>query len=173
MALRLTAAKEKLTPFVLTVAVIAADQISKLIVVRTLPLARPVRIIGDFLRLTYVTNPVIAFSIGRNLPAAGRHFLALVLPLAVLGVLVYYQLFSPEIGRRQRWLLAAIIGGGLGNYVDRLFRTRGVVDFIDVRFYGLLGFERWPTFNLADSTVVVAGILLIISYFRASRKEKA
>jgi signal peptidase II len=173
MAWRRQEARSKLLPFLLTLAVIAADQLSKLIVVRTLPLARPVRVIGDFLRLTYVTNPVIAFSIGRNLPEAGRHVLALGLPLIVLGVLLYYQLFSPEIDRRQRWLLAAISGGGLGNYVDRLFRVRGVVDFIDVRFYGLFGFERWPTFNLADSTVVVAGILLIVSYFRAARKEKA
>ncbi len=172
MIFRLTEARSKLLPFFLTLAVIVADQISKLIVVRTLPLARPVQIIGDFLRLTYVTNPVIAFSIGRNLPAAGRLVLALILPLFVIGVLVYYQLFSPEIDRRQRWLLAAIIGGGLGNYVDRLFRVRGVVDFIDVKFYGLLGFDRWPTFNLADSTVVVAGILLIVSYFRMSGKGK-
>jgi signal peptidase II len=173
MTFRLADLKAKLPPFLLTLGVIAADQLSKLIVVRTLPPARPVQVIGDFLRLTYVTNPVIAFSIGRNLPAAGRQILALVLPLIVIGILVYYQLFSPEIGRRQRWLLAAIIGGGLGNYLDRLFRSQGVVDFIDVRFYGLLGFERWPTFNLADSCVVVAGILLIISYFRATRKEKA
>ena len=56
--------------------------------------------------------------------------------------------------------------------MDRLFRVRGVVDFIDVKFYGLLGFDRWPTFNLADSTVVVAGILLIVSYFRMSGKGK-
>ena len=38
-----------------------------------------------------------------------------------------------------------IVGGGLGNLVDRFFRKEGVVDFIDVKFYGLFGLERWPT----------------------------
>ncbi|GAH72489.1 unnamed protein product, partial [marine sediment metagenome] len=92
--------------------------------------ARPVPVIGDFLRLTYVKNPVIAFSIGKSFPALGRQFISLVLPLLVLGILFYYYFFTRDISRTQRWVLAAIIGGGMGNYLYRLFRPGGVIDFM-------------------------------------------
>jgi signal peptidase II len=63
-----------------------------------------------------------------------------------------------------------MIGGGLGNYMDRIFRPEGVVDFLDFKFYGLLGMQRWPTFNLADMTLVVSAILLFISFLLPARK---
>ena len=50
--------------------------------------------------------------------------------------------------------------------------SAGVVDFLDFRFYGILGMERWPTFNLADATVVVSGILLFISFLIPSRSRE-
>ena len=63
-----------------------------------------------------------------------------------------------------------LVGGGLGNYVDRIFRPAGVVDFLDFKFYGIFGLERWPTFNVADMTVVISGILLFISFLIPTRK---
>ena len=165
------ALKERILPLTLSGGVVMADQISKFLMSRLLPYARPVEVLGDFLRLTYVQNPVIAFSLGRNMPPWGRHTLTLVLPLIVLGILGYYTFFAGGVTRAQRWILAAIIGGGLGNYLDRMFRPGGVIDFIDVKFYGLLGFSRWPTFNLADTTVVVAGLLLLATYFICGVKK--
>jgi signal peptidase II len=47
-----------------------------------------------------------------------------------------------------------------------------VIDFIDFKFYGIFGFERWPVFNIADSTVVVAGITLFVSYFVSGIRER-
>lgn len=164
--------KNKLFPLILTLSVILADQISKIIVARLLPFAQPVEVFGDFLRLTYVTNQAIAFSIGRNMAGFGRVVMSLILPLMVLGILFYYYFFSRDIAQNQRWILAAIIGGGMGNYADRLFRSGGVIDFIDVKFYGIFGLIRWPTFNLADSAVVVAGFLLLINFLRKGVKEK-
>ena len=64
-----------------------------------------------------------------------------------------------------------ICGGGFGNLIDRFFRSEGVIDFIDVKFYGLFGLERWPTFNIADSAVVVCGILLLISFATSFKKD--
>ncbi len=81
------------------------------------------------------------------------------------GMVVYY-LRSKSLTDFQRWCFAAILGGGVGNLIDRFFRVGGVVDFVSVRFYGIFGFERWPTFNVADSTVVVAGIALLASFVR-------
>ncbi len=54
------------------------------------------------------------------------------------------------------------MGGGIGNLIDRIFRSLRVVDFISVKFYGIFGLERWPTFNIADASLVVSGILLAV-----------
>ena len=165
--------KAKLLPLVLTAGVIAADQLVKWIVTRTLPYGRPVEVLGDFLRLVYVQNPNIGFSIGRSLGGGGRFVLARLLPLIVSGILLVYYLVGKDITRFQRWVLAAVLGGGLGNYVDRIFRHGEVVDFIDLKFYGIFGMQRWPTFNLADSTLVVAGILLLASFLFTREKKSA
>jgi len=168
-----TDAKSKLLPLVLSAVVIVADQIVKLIVTKTLPYGRPVEVIGDFLRLVYVQNPNIGFSIGRTLGGGGRFVLARLLPLIVVVILLVYFMVGKDITRFQRWILGAVIGGGLGNYVDRIFRKGEVVDFIDFKFYGLFGLERWPTFNVADATLVVAGILLLVSFLFTPGKKPA
>ena len=85
---------------------------------------------------------------------------------------MWYYLNSNDFTRLQRWAVAGILGGGIGNIIDRIFRPDGVVDFISVKFYGLLGFERWPTFNLADSSVVVCCILLLVSIIAGSVKNR-
>lgn len=165
--------RSKFLPLVLTGAVILLDQLSKWLVTKTLPYGRPVKVIGEFLRLTYVKNPNIGFSIGRTLGGGGRFVLARILPLVVSGILLVYFLVARDLTRFQRWVLAAVLGGGLGNYVDRIFLRGEVVDFIDVKFFGLFGLERWPTFNLADSTLVVGGILLLASFLWSGRKKPA
>jgi signal peptidase II len=65
------------------------------------------------------------------------------------------------------------VGGGLGNVIDRIFRSEGVVDFLSFKFYGLFGFERWPTFNVADSSVVVCAVLLVISTILVDSRRKS
>jgi signal peptidase II len=154
-------------PLVLAAVVVLIDQITKAIIVSQIPLFYDtgfrIEVLGDFLRIIHARNLGIAFSIGHDLPDALRRVLFVGLPVVVLGVLVFTFYRSPELTRRQRWWVAAIIGGGVGNIIDRIVRPLGVVDFIDVRFYGLFGMERWPTFNVADASVVVGGVLLIIS----------
>lgn len=164
--------RSKFLPLILTGIVILLDQISKWIVTRTLPYGRPVEVIGDFLRLVYVKNPNIGFSIGRSLGGGGRFVLARILPLIVVGILLVYYLVARDLTRFQRWVVAAVLGGGLGNYVDRIFLGGEVVDFIDFKFFGIFGLERWPTFNLADTTLVVAGILLLASFLWSGEKKK-
>jgi signal peptidase II len=164
--------RKKLLPLVLTGGIILVDQIVKWVVSRTLPYGRPVQIIGDFLRFTYVQNPALSFSIGRGFGDTGRIILTMILPMLVVAFVLFYFLAGKDITQGQRWILAAIMGGGLGNQVDRYFRPEGVVDFIDFKFYGIFGFERWPVFNVADSTVVVAGIALLISFLVTGVREK-
>lgn len=90
--------------------------------------------------------------------------------LFIGGIFVVY--FRTAFTRVQRWFLSGIIGGGISNLLDRFFRAEGVVDFIDVKFYGLFGLERWPTFNIADAAIVVCAFGLFIMIFLQERKEK-
>ena len=167
--------QRRLLPLILTPVILAADQATKALAVASLPPGRPQEVIGDLLRLTLVHNPAIAFSIGHSLPEQVRRPLFLVLPLLVLVFILVYYLRTEDLSRFQRWLVAAVLGGGLANMVDRVFRPQGVVDFVDVKFYGLFGMERYPTFNVADSSVVVGGILLLVTFLgaelRAHRRD--
>jgi signal peptidase II len=179
---KITDWKTRLIPLTLSAGIILADQVSKLIValkVSALPAAFPggppgLKVIGDFFRILFVQNTAIAFSIGAGLPSGTQRTLFGFLPIIVVGVLLIYYLFTRDpLTGFQRWCFAALVGGGLGNFVDRIFRPAGVVDFLDFPnpFHGIFGLhswifrlDRWPTFNLADSTVVVTGILLFISF---------
>jgi len=165
--------KNKLAPFILTIIALVLDQLSKAFIVKNWPLNNTFIadvFKNDFLWIYHVRNPAIAFSLGHNLPDTIKPFLFIILPALVLVFLVIYYFKTDEFTTLQRWALAGILGGGIGNLIDRVFRPEGVVDFISVKLYGLLGMDRWPTFNFADSFVVVCGILLLISIFIASGK---
>jgi len=127
---------------------------------------------NDFLHIYHVRNKALAFSLGTGIPEMLQPVVFIVLPLVVLAVLLVYYFKSSDFTRLQRWATAAIIGGGIGNLIDRIFRPDGVVDFISVKFYGIFGFERWPTFNFADSSVVIGCILLFITIIITPTKKK-
>ena len=167
--------KDKILPLSLTAFIILADQITKAVIVKIQPF-HPALIKdvfdNDFLWIYHVRNKAIAFSLGENLPEAFKPVLFVVVPILVLGFLLWYYFRSDEFTKIQRWAAAGIIGGGLGNIIDRIFRPDGVVDFISVKFYGIFGFERWPTFNIADSCVVVCCILLFVTILFTPQKPK-
>jgi signal peptidase II len=166
--------KQKLLPFGLSALIIFLDQLVKVIIVKNWPQNSPpfFTLGGDFLWLIHVRNKAVAFSLGSNLPETLRPLLFIILPIVVLGFLIWYYFKSDEFTLLQRWAVAGIIGGGAGNLIDRIARTDGVVDFISVNFYGFLGFSRWPTFNIADSSVVICGAILLISILSGSPASK-
>lgn len=170
-------AKNKLLPLILMVVVIIADQLTKQLIVKNIPLTFPVSIgtsfFGDFLRIIHVCNPGIAFSIGQGWSLTARAVLFRVLPLVVIAMVMIVYFRNNDFTKLQRWAITGIAGGGIGNLIDRFFRKEGVIDFIDVKFYGLFGMDRWPTFNVADAAVVVCGILLIISFIISFKESKA
>jgi len=166
--------KELAMPLLLTGIIILVDQCTKAFIAAKWAINTMITDVfnNELLQIWHVRNKVIAFSLGRNIPDTIKPVMFIVLPLLVLGVLVWYYLNSNDFTRLQRWAVAGILGGGIGNIIDRIFRPEGVVDFISVKFYGLFGFERWPTFNLADSSVVVCCILLLVSIIAGSVKNR-
>lgn len=165
--------KKKLLPFILTGLVILADQITKAIIVALIPVYTVgANIFGDLLRIVHVANTGVAFSLGDSMPLAIRRILFAIIPLIVIVLVIVVYFRNDEFNSVQRWSICGIIGGGIGNIIDRFFRAEGVVDFIDVKFFGIFGLERWPTFNVADAAVVVCGIILIVSFLVTIYKEK-
>jgi signal peptidase II len=159
-------------PLILTGLIILADQTVKSIIVKFWPMERTLIkdvFNNDFLCIYHVRNKAVAFSLGQNIPDNIKPILFVAAPLLVLGLLFWYYLKSNDFTNLQRWAAAGIIGGGIGNIIDRIFRPAGVVDFISVKFYGFLGFDRWPTFNIADSSVVVCCLLLFVSILFAPK----
>ena len=168
---------KKLLPFILTIVVIVLDQISKAWIVKTIPpFSIGFQYFGDLLRIVHVANTGVAFSMGDAMPLVVRRIMFGIIPLIVIAIVIAVYFRNEDFTGVQRWAICGIIGGGLGNIIDRFFRAEGVVDFIDVKFFGIFGLNRWPTFNIADSAVVICGFMLIISFIvvsvRAKKNEK-
>ncbi len=164
--------KAKLWPISLAILVIILDQVTKILIVSNITRNTiGIQFFGDFLRIIHVRNTGVAFSVGATWTETARRFLFSLIPLIVIGIVIGIYFRNNTWTKLQRWAIMGIVGGGLGNLIDRFFRPAGVVDFIDVKFYGLFGLDRWPTFNVADAAVVVCGILMVVSFIVTSIRE--
>jgi signal peptidase II len=136
------------------VAMVALDQVTKAIAVRLLvPERIPHEVFGEYVRFTLVYNPGAAF--GLNVGEHSRWvFIALTIGALVILGRLYTQTRPGDTARLLA--LGLVCAGALGNLIDRLRSSRGVVDFIDI---GAAGW-RWPTFNVADIAVSTGAFLL-------------
>ncbi|HZT07904.1 MAG TPA: signal peptidase II [Chloroflexota bacterium] len=136
--------------------VLVADQITKSLSVRFLvdQPEQSVPILGDFARLTYVSNRGAAFGILQD-----RTIFFVIVGLVVIGVILASYRYFPVTSVPLRLALGLQLGGAIGNLVDRV-RFGYVVDFIDVAI--------WPVFNLADSAIVVGVGILAFHLLRSS-----
>jgi signal peptidase II len=169
----MTINKQHLLPFALSGFLILADQGVKSFIAHNWPRS-PVFIKdvfnNDLVWIIHVRNKAIAFSLGESLPDFLRFPLFIAAPIIVVIFLIVYYLKSTDLTNLPRWAIAGIIGGGAGNMIDRVFRPEGVVDFLSVKFFGLLGFDRWPTFNIADASVVVSVFIFMATLFIPLKK---
>jgi signal peptidase II len=145
--------------------ILVLDQITKVLAQQNLPPYRPVPVLGDFFRLTYIYNPGAAF--GLNVGGASRWIF---LTLALVAVVVLFLMYraTPIHDRLRLWAICLVTGGALGNVIDRIRSPRGVVDFFD---FGI-GNMRWPVFNIADIAVTCGAILLAISLWKEDAEER-
>lgn len=131
--------------------IVVADQFTKYLTVDTIPLHGTMPGIDGLFHLTYVQNPGAAFSSFEGM----QWLFALV--FAVFTAFLIFSAISPKMGfsRFEKWCLAAVWAGGLGNMIDRL-RFSYVVDMIE------LDFMQFPVFNVADCFVTCGCIALIV-----------
>jgi len=143
--------------------VVVLDLITKVIVQRTFHPLEQVDVLGSFVRLTYIRNPGAAFGIYLG-PSSRLIFLGLsVLAIVVLAAMYKY---TPAGDRIRLVAIALICSGALGNLIDRLRSTNGVIDFVDVG----LGDMRWPVFNVADMAVTTGAVVLALSLWREDKR---
>ncbi|MFH0997798.1 MAG: signal peptidase II [Pseudomonadota bacterium] len=136
--------------------VIVLDQISKVIVLRSMPLYETIPVIPGFFNMTHIHNPGGAFGFMAGQGPEIRSLLFLAMSSLAAVVIVYFYLRTPAV---YSWLSAALLlifGGAIGNMIDR-FRFGEVVDFLD--FYA--GGYHWPAFNVADSGITVGMAILV------------
>ncbi|HUM11448.1 MAG TPA: signal peptidase II [Myxococcaceae bacterium] len=121
---------------------------------------RPIVLSENFLMLRYAENPGAAFGLFRRLPAGARGPLFHLVSIgAVVLITLYYLRLSGA--REERWALGGlplVLGGAIGNWVDRLARGF-VIDFIEAHWKNVY---TWPSFNVADSAIVVGVLLLLV-----------
>jgi signal peptidase II len=149
--------------FALAAAVVVADQIVKWVVLRSFAPGEQ-RVVTDFFNLVLVFNKGAAFSLFAQAPG----WQAPVLTAFALGAsLVVGWFIVRDPGKALFCLgLALILGGAIGNVIDRL-RFGQVVDFLDFHAFGW----HWPAFNVADSAISVGAVLLILEGFLPREKR--
>jgi len=177
----------------LTGIVVLLDQVAKLLVKgfdipflnlyhAGIALGASYPIVGDLLRLTFIENPGMAFGID----VGGKLFLTIFSIFASIGIFIYLYKIRGE-AFVIRLALAMILGGAIGNLIDRVFYGvifgegplfyGKVVDFIDVDFFNIdfMGYHlsRFPVFNVADSSVSVGVVMLLVFHRSFTESEQA
>ena len=146
----------------LIVVIVALDQWSKWAIKTSFNLYQSKPVIQDLLHFTYVTNDGMAF--GLSFPG-GRHIL-LIMTILLTGFIVGF-LWKEKNGHPLiKYGLALILGGAIGNLIDRLLYGK-VVDFLDL----MIGNFHWYIFNIADSSVTIGMILFIIHSIYIERNK--
>jgi signal peptidase II len=146
-------------------AVVVADLVTKILAEGWLAPTRPIAILGDYVQLRLVFNQCAAF--GLCLGAYSR-WIFFGLALVALFVLRSMVLAARPGDRFRLIALALVCAGAVGNVIDRIRSSRGVVDFVDVG----VGNTRWPTFNVADSAITVGAIALAVSLWLEGRAQE-
>ena len=176
----------------LTFGVIFIDQLSKFYIkgieipflnisFKGMYIGESIRVIGNFFKITYIENPGMAF--GFNPGSDFKLWISIFSLIASIGLVVYLYIVRNNT-LSLRIALAMILGGAIGNLIDRTFYGiiykyspvfyGKVVDFLDFDFFNFAifgrNYERWPIFNIADAAVTT-GVLILLLFYRQHKRE--
>ena len=151
-----------MTPIIiLSIILLVIDQVSKILVVKLIDINHAIEVIKNFFYLTYTHNTGAAFSI-----LTGQRLFLILIAVVILIVLINYIRKNKVKEKLDIISFSLIIGGSLGNLIDRMVRGY-VVDFLDFKIFGY----DFPVFNLADTFIVIGVFLLLIVTFRKERSN--
>lgn len=153
--------------WILVAVVVGLDFVTKALAVEHLvPRHMPHRVLGDVVRFTLAYNPGAAF--GMHLGPASRWIFA-VLSVIIVAVLLKATADLTRTSRLAAFGVPVIVGGAIGNLLDRIRLREGVVDFIDIG----LGSTRFWTFNVADTAVTIGAVCLVIALWQEDNALQA
>jgi len=145
------------------------DIVTKYLVNENLTYADRVPVVEGFFYLTHVRNTGAAFGFGRDLPEAIRLTGFVTITIIAIGIIIqFFRQLAPG-DRLSALALGLILGGAVGNLLDRI-RLGEVVDFLHFILWG--GYQ-WPDFNLADTWIVVGVALLVLELLASEGEERA
>lgn len=147
--------------FIITAIVSVVDQLTKRLVLEYIPPGAEIEIVPGFFNLTLTFNPGAAFGIMAGFDEPLRRILLTTATVFALLVVCYLFLKEYSEDRMGLYALSLVLGGALGNVVDRA-TTGLVVDFLDVYYNGY----HWPAFNVADSAICVGVVVLVLKSLR-------
>lgn len=145
--------------------IIFFDQLTKLQIMQTMRLHESVTVIPNLFSLTYIRNPGAAFGLLAGSSNAFRMVFFGLTSIFALGLLSTILVRMPEQDWVGRLSVSGILGGAIGNLIDRL-RYGEVIDFLDVYVENY----HWPAFNVADSAITV-GVIFLIIHFAFEKKD--
>jgi signal peptidase II len=148
-------------PLAAAAAIVILDRLTKTAVERSISMWETKTLIPGVLNLVYTRNRGAAFGVFTDLPDPWRGILLIGVSSAVLVYIARLMMTSPV----NRWPLALVLGGAIGNLYDRVV-FGSVTDFIQV----FIGSYEWPSFNVADSAITVGAVLLALDLFRPRAK---
>lgn len=157
----------KLDYLFISLAVLVLDQWSKWLVELHLPHSVSHPLIPGFLNLTHVKNTGVAFGLFASHGSNGGSWILVLMGLVALAAVFLYFRFAPQRNGLLLSSLALIVGGAVGNLVDRL-ASGAVTDFVDV----YVGAHHWPAFNVADSAITIGIGLMILDSFRPHHRAE-
>ncbi len=157
----------KLTAFLLFVFVVISDQVSKYFATLMLDIGRPIEVVPGIFSLSLTLNPGAAFGIFANLPNYWRRIALIGVTVFALIVVFRFLLVEAKNDNYSKYALFAIIGGAMGNLIDRI-RYDSVVDFLDFYYSSY----HWPAFNIADSAICIGVTVLILRTLFYAEKSK-
>lgn len=149
--------RDLLWPWLIAALTLGADQLTKLLVVRTFTPGESLPLIPHVVHLTYIHNTGAAFGMLK-----GQQALFIGLSLVVVGWIARELLTKPSMARTAAWACGLVAGGAVGNLIDRV-RLGYVIDFIDLRV--------WPVFNVGDSAITIGVALLLWHSVRCTRSS--
>ena len=147
------------------VLVVVLDQWTKQLAFQQLSPVYPKRIIDGFFSLTLVMNSGVAFGVFSGIESSMKAYFLLGLSGITVGLVIFFYLYEKNLQILTRLGLALVVGGALGNMIDR-WRYDKVVDFLDFYWRNY----HWPAFNIADCAISIGVALLLVDVLLSIRR---
>ncbi len=137
---------------IISLVCIIIDQIIKVVITTNVEFAHSINVVNNFFRITYLQNTGAAWSI-----LSGNRILLIIVTVIALGIIYYVFLKDKKIKNYESILLGLLLGGIIGNLIDRV-RFGYVIDYLDFNIFSY----HYPVFNFADICIVISIIILVI-----------